>query len=96
MVKRLVTLIIMGSLVVGPVGIAVASEHDFETKGFHDVPTRALGYIFYPFGWALDTFIAKPLTYLVCLSPDITGCTSHDRSSIGLDDVDVIPEVPDE
>lgn len=96
MVKRLVTLIIMGSLVVGPVGIAVASEHDFETKGFYDTPSRVLGYIFYPLGWAADVLIAKPLTHLVCLSPNITGCTSHERRSLGMDDVDVIPEVPDE
>ncbi|MEE8151477.1 MAG: hypothetical protein V3T76_00380 [candidate division NC10 bacterium] len=96
MVKRLVTLIIMGSLVVGPVGIAVASEHDFENKGYYDHPVRVLGYIFHPLGWAADTFIAKPLTTLLCVSPNITGCTSHERSSLGLDAVDVIPEVSDE
>lgn len=96
MPKRLLTLIIAVSLIVGPLGIAVASEHDFETKGYYDYPGRVLGYIAYPFGWAADVLIAKPLTYLVCLSPNITGCTSHERRSIGMDDVDVIPEVEDE
>lgn len=93
MAKRLVILLVAVSLVVGTVGITAASEHDFETRGNHDYPGRGIGYLLYPVGWVLDTFIAKPVGFIACVAPNLTGCTSHDRRSLGMDKVDIdVPE----
>lgn len=94
MAKRFVMLLIAVSLVVGTAGITAASEHDFETRGVHDYAGRGLGYLFYPVGWVLDTFIAKPVGFIACVAPNVTGCTSHDRRSLGMDRVDI--DVPEE
>ncbi|MEE9181870.1 MAG: hypothetical protein V3U33_04815 [candidate division NC10 bacterium] len=89
MVKRLLTLIITISLLVGTSAMAAAAEHDFETKGFYDYPLRWAVYAIHPVGWVLDNFVAKPLTFFACIAPNVTGCTSHERRSLGLDDVDL-------
>lgn len=94
MVKRLLTLIITISLLVGTLGIAAAAEHDFEKRGFYDYPPRWVAYAVFPVGWVLDNFVAKPLTFFACIAPNVTGCTSHERQSLGLDDVDL--ELPSE
>ncbi len=93
MAKRLVTLLVAISLVVGTVGVTAASEHDFATKGYHDYPGRWIGYLIFPVGWFLDTIIAKPAGYVACVAPNMTGCTSHDRRSLGMDKVHI--EVPE-
>lgn len=92
MAKRLVTLVITVILIAGSLSIAAASEHDFVQKGDHDYLPRWVVYPIYPLGWLLDTFIATPITYIACVAPNMTGCTSHDRRSVGMDQVDV--EVP--
>ena len=89
MVKRLVTLLIAASLIAGTAGLAAAAEHDFATRGFRDYPGRWVGYLLFPVGWLLDTVIAKPAGFVACTAPNLTGCTSHDRRSLGLDSVDI-------
>lgn len=89
MAKRLLTLIIAVSLLVGSSGVVAAVEHDFETRGFYDYPPRLLIYPLYAVGWVLDIFIAKPATYAACVPASITGCTSSERRSLGMDEVDV-------
>lgn len=89
MAKRLVTLIIAVSLLVGSAGAAAAVEHDFETRGFYDYPPRWVIYPIHALGWVLGTFIAKPLTYAACGPATITGCTTHERRSLGMDKVDI-------
>jgi hypothetical protein len=96
MAKRLMTLIIMASLLVGTSTLAAAAEHNFEKKGSLDYPARWGAFFVYPVGWILETFIAKPLTYVACVAPNVTGCISYDRRSLGLDEVSVSREVPDE
>ncbi|MFQ5962479.1 MAG: hypothetical protein ACE5MG_13900 [Candidatus Methylomirabilales bacterium] len=89
MAKRVVTLLIVASLIAGTAGLATASEHDFATRGFRDNPGRWVGYIIFPVGWLLDTVVARPIGLVACLAPNLTGCTSHDRRSLGLDSVDI-------
>ena len=94
MVKRLLTLIITISLLVGTSAMAAAAEHDFEKRGFYDYAPRWVVYAIHPVGWVLDNFVAKPLTFFACIVPNVTGCTSHERRSLGLDDVGL--ELPSE
>ncbi len=89
MAKRLLTLIIAVSLLVGSAGVVAAVEHDFETRGFYDYPPRWVIYPIHAVGWVLDIFIAKPVTYAACVAPNVTGCTSHERRALGMDEVDV-------
>ncbi len=89
MAKRVVTLLIAASLIVGTAGLATAAEDDFARKGFHDYPGRWVGYLLFPVGWFLDTVIAKPVGFVACAAPNLTGCTAHDRHSLGLDSVDI-------
>lgn len=89
MVKRLVTLLIAASLIAGTAGLVTAAEDDFARKGFHDNPGRWVGYLLFPVGWFLDTVIAKPAGYVACAVPNLSGCTPHDRHSLGLDSVDI-------
>jgi hypothetical protein len=89
MAKRLVTLIITVILLVGTAGFTAAQDDEFAKRGFRDNPARWGGYFLYPVGWLLDTIIAKPIGYVFCTAPSLTGCTSHDRRSLGLDSVDI-------
>lgn len=88
MAKRFVILLIAASLLAGTVGIT-AAEDEFATRGFRDYPGRWPVYFIYPVGWILDTFIAKPIGFIACTAPDVTGCTDNDRQSLGMDSVDV-------
>ena len=94
MVKRVVSLLIAASLIAGTAGLTAAAEDEFTTRGFRDNPGRWVGYLLYPVGWFLDTVIAKPAGFVACAVPDLSGCTPHDRHSLGLDSVDI--EVADE
>jgi ABC-type enterobactin transport system permease subunit len=87
--KRLVTLLIAASLVAGTAGITAAADDEFTTRGTRDNPGRWVAYFVAPVGWILDTFIAKPIGFVACAAPDLTGCTDHDRRSLGMDSVDV-------
>lgn len=88
MAKRFVIVLITVGLLAGTVGIT-AAEDEFATRGFRDYPGRWPAYFIAPVGWILDTFIAKPIGLIACTAPDLTGCTAHDRQSLGMDSVDV-------
>jgi hypothetical protein len=94
--KRFVTLLIAASLLAGTAGITAASEHDFATKGFRDNPGRWVVYFVAPVGWVLDIFVARPIGLVACVAPNLTGCTAHDRQSLGMDSVGVEVAASDE
>jgi ABC-type enterobactin transport system permease subunit len=96
MAKRFVTLLIAVSLLAGTAGITAAAEDEFTTRGTRDNPGRWVAYFIAPVGWILDTFIAKPIGFVACVAPDLTGCTAHDRHSLGMDSVGVDVRASDE
>jgi len=96
MAKRFVTLVITVSLLAGTVGIAAAAEDEFTTRGTRDNPGRWVAYFVAPVGWILDTFIAKPIGFVACVAPDLTGCTANDRRSLGMGSVGVEAPTSDE
>jgi hypothetical protein len=88
MAKRFMTLFIIASLLVGTLGSAQAGtwREDFERRGTIDYPLRPINYLIFPIGWALNTVIWRPATYVACLLPDVTGCMPEDLRALGLDE----------
>lgn len=88
MAKRFVTLFITASLLVGTSGLAQAGtwRGDFERRGTIDYPLFPIYYLIYPIGWALNTVIYRPATYVACTLPDVTGCMPEDLRALGLEE----------
>lgn len=96
MAKRFVTLFIIASVLVGTSGLAQANRwrQDFERRGTIDYPLRPVVYPIYAIGWGLNTVIWRPITYVACMIPDISGCMPEDVRALGLDES--YPQVMDE
>jgi len=95
MAKRFMTLFITASLLVGMSGLAQAGwRQDFERRGTIDYPLRPVVYPIYAIGWGLNTVIWRPITYVACMIPDISGCMPEDMRALGLDES--YPQVMDE
>jgi hypothetical protein len=88
MAKRFMTLFIIASVLVGTLGLAQAGtwRGDFERRGTIDYPLRPVVYLIFPIGWALNTVIYRPATYLACILPEVTGCMPEDQRALGLDE----------
>ncbi len=86
MAKRFLTLLIMASLLGGTSGLAEANQHDFETRGTRDYALRPLVYPLFAVGAVLDFVLLRPINYIACSIPDLTGCTPQERRSLGLEE----------
>ncbi|MFQ5847371.1 MAG: hypothetical protein ACE5IQ_06795 [Candidatus Methylomirabilales bacterium] len=84
MVKRLFMVIIAVSLLVGSATVATATQHDFATRGSHGHPFRIIGFVLFPVGLIMDYAFFRPVSYLACKAPDLTGCTPHDQRALGM------------
>jgi hypothetical protein len=95
MVKRFLALLAAIGLVLSVSSVAFASRHNFETRGSRDYAPRIVGYVLFPVGVLLDFVIFRPISYVACGVPDLTGCGPEDRRALGLDG-DRVYEVPSE
>ena len=85
MVKRLLILLITGSLVLGSIGMTGAAEHDFETRTTEtNIIWRWPGYFVYPVGALLDLVVATPIGFVACFAPGVTGCTAKEQRYFGM------------
>ena len=89
MVRGLVTILMTVSLLLGASGMAVAeSRDDFMRRGAYGHPLRIFAFFIYPAGVIVDTFAVRPLTYMACVAPGLTGCTPEEQRAWGIDPVD--------
>lgn len=88
MAKRFMTLFIIASVLVGISGLAQAGtwRQDFERRGTIDYPLRPFVFPVYAVGWGLNTLIYRPITYVACIIPEISGCMPEDQRALGLDE----------
>ena len=88
MAKRFMTLFIIASVLVGISGLAQAAtwRQDFERRGTIDYPLRPIVFPIYAVGWGLNTLIYRPITYVACMIPEISGCMPEDQRALGLDE----------
>lgn len=87
MAKRFLTLFITASLLAGMSGLAQAGwRQDFERRGTIDHPLRPLVYPIFAVGWVLNTLIYRPITYVACTVPEVTGCGPEDQRALGLEE----------
>ncbi|MFQ5883290.1 MAG: hypothetical protein ACE5I9_12635 [Candidatus Methylomirabilales bacterium] len=82
--KRLLTLFITVSLLLGVSGMAAAFQHDIEKRSSYGHPLRIVGFILFPVGLLLDTVFFRPLTHVACSAPDLTGCTPEEQRAVGI------------
>lgn len=85
MAKRFLTVLMMASLLGGTVGLAQAGQQDFETRGTRDYALRAAVYPIYAVGAVLDFILLKPINYIACTVPELTGCAPDEQRALGME-----------
>ncbi len=66
-------------LTLGLLSVGCASKRSIETSTSYDYPPRWIVYAIHPVGTVLDYVVAKPITFIACTAPDVTGCTRSDE-----------------
>jgi len=94
MAKRFLTLFITASLLGGTSGLAEAYQHDFETRGTRDYAPRLVVYPLFAVGVVLDFVLLRPINYIACSVPDLTGCTPQEKRALGFEGT--YQEIPSE
>lgn len=69
-------------LTLGLLSVGCASRRSIETSTAYDYPPRWIVYAIHPVGTVLDYAVARPITFIACTAPDVTGCTRNDELGI--------------
>jgi len=85
MAKRFLTLFITASLLGGTLGLAEAGQRDFETRGTRDYALRPVVYPLFAVGAVLDFVLLRPINYIACSIPELTGCGPDEQRALGME-----------